>query len=296
MSETNVSIKKINFYAMLKHVLQFGNTYLDKWQRVMGLCYGTIKDNYIEIFHVIPMFHGDKCNGLFGEKEKALFEKANKSISSKKLDLVGWYHSHPGESAFMNKTDAKNHLLFQNKKKPLGICIVFDHKYLEEVSDDAQFGFKVFQLDNHELGIHSDYHECPHTLDTSVRRAPYQEVTDMIKSVQLKQPFIQEFVKPQEIESKESTTNEADILFSKIRSKSFEKSISPSLKEFLAETLDVAKQTPIYLINTMEKMKDAFKHGLKRFKEEYQNTLLSAISDVENALGIEELYNDEETE
>jgi proteasome lid subunit RPN8/RPN11 len=277
------------YYQMLKHVLQYGNTYLETSEAVLGMCYGTITENKIVLKHVIPIKHGKDCDILFTSQDKTIINNANRSVRTKKLKPIGWYHSHPNGSTYMDKIDIKNQLFFQKEQTPYMFCIVFDHTYLDDNLGDAPFGFKLFQLDHYKLGIHSDYHECNYDIEIDPNVNPYTEIDSIIAKIQSNQPYITELSdRYKKSPSKKKKTEKIQGVKSLSKKNLL---TSTSLISFFAMTSNSTMVGPLIFIETLNEMKEAIKHGINRFKEDMEKRIQEIFTEIELCMEQPEIFN-----
>lgn len=144
---------KIQFKAYIKmalHALKYANSKIrkDKWVEIIGLLTGYIenKDNPLTclvITDAYPIGHGTNVNAWIRNPQShvKVYQKLKGEI------ILGWYHSHPGYSPFMSKTDYQTQVRYQKlgSKSPYEapIALVLDHTQISKKS----YGFKIFRLD-----------------------------------------------------------------------------------------------------------------------------------------------------
>ncbi|TFF98682.1 MAG: hypothetical protein EU547_00770 [Promethearchaeota archaeon] len=192
-----VKIKPKAYYKMLVHVLRFGSRVREqgKYKEVMGILVGHLEGKEdVEIKNVIiddaiPISHGGSIEVQFAPEDYAKFSMIDEQLANKNLFSVGWYHSHPNLGIFFSGTDIVNQLGWQTQWNPSGIGIVFDHTYLDNEND---LGFRTFRLDDPSKGTSSGYHEVHTIVEPPNSISFYENIINLIHSVQTKEPPILE--------------------------------------------------------------------------------------------------------
>ncbi len=181
-------IKPKAYYKMLVHVLRFGADDLPKkqWKEVMGTLIGKVENNNPVVYDAVPMTHGGRIEVEWSEEQYAAQSEIDQQIAKEGYFAVGWYHSHPGMTAFLSAADKKNHLFFQTVN-PRAVAIVWDHQMLVD-----GIGFNAFRLNNLAAGVSSDFKPIPIEVEKLNNNEIFKWIADMLNRVHRKDPFIEE--------------------------------------------------------------------------------------------------------
>lgn len=173
---------------MLIHVLRFGADDLPKkqWKEVMGTLIGKVENNNPVVYDAVPMTHGGRIEVEWSEEQYAAQSEIDQQIAKEGFFAVGWYHSHPGMTAFLSAADKKNHLFFQTVN-PRAVAIVWDHQMLVD-----GIGFDAFRLSNLAMGVNSDFKPVPIEVVKLSDNEIFKWFAEVLNRVHRKDPFIEE--------------------------------------------------------------------------------------------------------
>ncbi|GAB4318131.1 MAG: hypothetical protein Kow0069_21170 [Promethearchaeota archaeon] len=196
VDNAKVIIRAKAYLRILKHALRWGSNALDRssYKECMGMLIGElgegpgpIKD--VIVHDAVPISHGGKVEVSFAPEDYVSFSYVDADFSEQGLFTVGWYHTHPGLTAFLSDVDVRNQLGFQTPN-PSAIALVFDHTYLQE---EGNLGFKIFRLDDPSAGFASEYHEVDWVVEAPDSFGFFHEgIKDVIEAVQSRSPVILE--------------------------------------------------------------------------------------------------------
>ncbi|MHA1229275.1 MAG: hypothetical protein ACTSPQ_01385 [Candidatus Helarchaeota archaeon] len=160
---------------ILASAIRFANFGIIKedWGEVYGLLQGKIENNEVIITDAIPFTHTEKDESQlflkvgFGPEDYVAAAELSEKIAPE--FFVGWYHSHPGIDLFLSDFDNETQLGYQNQN-PDAIALVVDpfivirnplsgNQMNIERLDEKIFGFKIFRLENLDLGTESGFYE-----------------------------------------------------------------------------------------------------------------------------------------
>jgi proteasome lid subunit RPN8/RPN11 len=161
----------------------------------MGMLMGTLgqkRGNLYDLVVVdaIPITHGGHIEVAFKDEDYVSFTEVDSEYQKKGIFNIGWYHSHPGLTAFLSSTDVLNHIGFQTTN-PSAIAIVWDHQLLEE---DNHAGFECFRLTELSKLAHSDYRDVKYEVQPPDDYIYYKSaIVDVITNMKSgKPPMLEE--------------------------------------------------------------------------------------------------------
>ncbi|TFG28876.1 MAG: hypothetical protein EU532_04380 [Promethearchaeota archaeon] len=187
--QVKVYISKEAFRNMITHVLRFGNLALENSVEVMGICLGKSQSNGKEIFltNAIPVSHGTQISNGFTQQDLDSFKKIEAHYINQNLQIIGWYHSHPGWGLFFSDIAIKNHRNFQNDETPYGFCIVFDHTLMGK---DDNLGFEIYRLDEYLDPMNKEHHSVLFELETPKSFEYFKWIQKFVEDIQKKEPIL----------------------------------------------------------------------------------------------------------
>ncbi|MHA1269522.1 MAG: hypothetical protein ACTSPY_07010 [Candidatus Helarchaeota archaeon] len=289
---------------ILASAIRFANFALLKedWGEVYGLLQGKIEDNKVIVTDAIAFTHTIK-------DESELFLKvgfgpedyvAAAELSEKILPefFVGWYHSHPGIDLFLSDFDNETQLGYQNQN-PYAIALVVDpiliikNNNLDQQNfispNENLFGFKIFRLENIELGTESKFYEVKWSFNGDISKIK-KEIDFLIDAIPKYLPAMnleKRLIKFVE-QNKKKVQNQFYSLFDYIdqfsksekkkRKEIFEKRY-PELQNVINNLISTIK-TRIYLLDFLEYKEYEIK---ERFTQEFKD-LLNYICELNDKL------------
>jgi hypothetical protein len=299
-NQENVIIKKEAFRNMLTHVLRFGSTALEKNKEVMGVCLGNFQatEGKVIIENAIPVMHGTPVSVGFSKTEIELIKQIENQY---KKSLVGWYISRPGWGLDFTDITIANHQYFQNEKFPQGVCIVFDHTLL---GLGGEFGFEIFRLDdymNKEKYSSISYKiEVPSTLEyfkwiqkfmedfqkkNPILIKEVNEIADTIPGElqeipvsETEEQIEEEIEKYPEINSIISGFTQGSERFSEV----FVNTFQYQFGNWINELEQGSSRGTEYIVNSVDKMKQAIVAGLLKVSGWFKKTLNTKVYDFKN--------------
>ncbi len=186
--EGKIKIKKEAFRNMITHVLRFGNEALDESVEVMGICIGKLNDKDIDLINAIPITHGKKISIGFNSDDYNTFSEIENRYASKKMNIVGWYSSHPGWGLFFSDSAIKtHHSFFQNEQKPYGFYVVFDHTLMGK---EGNLGFEIYRLNDSSDDKNNEYHKVEYELEFPSTLDYFKWVQKLVEDTQKKAPIL----------------------------------------------------------------------------------------------------------
>ena len=158
------------YQTIVLHATRYANSKqaIDTWKEIMGLLVGKIEGEDVVVEKAFPMAHGSSVEVEFTDEHYVRSATIDSLAAERGMFIVGWYHSHPGLSLFFSSTDIKNQLGYQGQN-PKAIGLVFDHtlvgKPSEKSNEEFHPGFRIFKLDDPNLGTMSDFHEIEYEIE-----------------------------------------------------------------------------------------------------------------------------------
>ncbi|MHA2224561.1 MAG: Mov34/MPN/PAD-1 family protein [Candidatus Hodarchaeales archaeon] len=146
---------KIHLKAYIRlalHALKYANVNISQkdWVEVIGLLTGYIENEDTPLACLIvtdayPIGHGTNVNAQIQDPQSMV--RVYQNASNTGSMILGWYHSHPGYTAFMSQTDYETQVRYQrlgskNSQLTAPIALVIDPT---EISNRS-YGFKIFRL------------------------------------------------------------------------------------------------------------------------------------------------------
>ena len=260
-------VKPKAYYKMLLHVLRFGADDLPKkqWKEVMGTLIGKVENNNPVVYDATPMTHGGRIEVEWSEEQYAAQSEVDAETAKQNMFCVGWYHSHPGMTAFLSAADKKNHLFFQTVN-PRAVAIVWDHQMLVD-----GIGFSAFRLSNIAAGVNSDFKPVPVEVETLKDNEIFKWITEVLNRVHRKDPFIEE------------KGEMADVFeaFDVEQVSSIEVPESGDLKEFLKAISTKISNSIVANLTTIRNMKEAISNGLIRLQNWFVAQQRESMGDLE---------------
>jgi len=171
------------YQTIVLHATRYANSKqaIDTWKEIMGLLVGKIEGEDVLVEKAFPMAHGSSVEVEFTDEHYVRSATIDSLAAERGMFIVGWYHSHPGLSLFFSSTDIKNQLGYQGQN-PKAIGLVFDHtlvgKPSEKPKEEKHPGFRIFKLDDPNLGTMSDFHEIEYEVE---KPEPYSFATSLAK-------------------------------------------------------------------------------------------------------------------
>lgn len=144
--ETYITVKAI--LKIASHAIKYANPNISKskWIEVIGILAGKIdkKTDLLIIEDVYPIGHGNAIHAKMDDKRnhRTGFIKAFEIIKKNKLDICGWYHSHPSYGCFMSDEDFDTQARYQ-KLWDKAVALVIDPYLI----DGTSTGFEIYQAD-----------------------------------------------------------------------------------------------------------------------------------------------------
>ncbi len=260
-------VKPKAYYKMLVHVLRFGADDLPKkqWKEVMGTLIGKVENNNPIVYDAVPMTHGGRIEVEWSEEQYAAQSEIDQLIAKEGFFAVGWYHSHPGMTAFLSAADKKNHLFFQTVN-PRAVAIVWDHQMLVD-----GIGFDAFRLSNLAMGVNSDFKPVPIEVAKLSDNDIFKWIVDVLNRVHRKDPFIEE---KGEI---------ADVFesFDVEQMTSIEIPESGDPKELMKAVASKVSNAIVANLTTIRNMKEVITNGLIRLQNWFVAQQKDSMGDVE---------------
>ncbi len=144
--ETYITIKAT--LKIASHAIKYANPNIPKsnWIEVIGILAGKIdkKTGLLIIEDAYPVGHGNAIHAKMDDKRnrRTGFIKAFEIIKKNKLDICGWYHSHPCYGCFMSPEDFDTQARYQ-KLWDKAVALVIDPCLI----DGTSTGFEIYQAD-----------------------------------------------------------------------------------------------------------------------------------------------------
>ncbi|GAH13036.1 unnamed protein product, partial [marine sediment metagenome] len=132
--ETYITIKAI--LKLASHAIKYANSKIlkSKWIEVIGILAGKIdkKTGLLIIEDAYPIGHGNDIHAKMDDRRnrRTGFIKAFEIIKKNKLDICGWYHSHPSFGCFMSPEDFDTQARYQ-KLWDKAVALVIDPSLIE---------------------------------------------------------------------------------------------------------------------------------------------------------------------
>ncbi|NHI91444.1 MAG: hypothetical protein EAX96_03005 [Candidatus Lokiarchaeota archaeon] len=186
------------YQTIVLHATRFANEKIpiDSWKEIYGFLIGTIEGDDVIAEKAIPMAHGSSVEVEFTDEHYVRSATIDSMAAERGQFIVGWYHSHPGLSLFLSSTDIKNHLAYQ-QPNPKSVALVFDHTLLGKKSnkdgEELHPGFRVFKLDDPNLGTMSDFHEFDYEIEKPSETSFAQSLAGLSAKQTARTPLMPEY-------------------------------------------------------------------------------------------------------
>ncbi|MHA1893857.1 MAG: Mov34/MPN/PAD-1 family protein [Candidatus Helarchaeota archaeon] len=186
------------YKTIVLHATRFANSKvpIDNWKEIYGFLIGKVEGEDVIVENAVPMAHGSSVEVEFTDEHYVRSATIDSMAAERGLFIVGWYHSHPGLSLFLSSTDIKNHLAYQ-QPNPKSVALVFDHTLVGKKSDkeNEEFhpGFRIFKLDDPNLGTMSDFHEIEYEIEKPTELSFAQTLASLSEKATARSPLMPEY-------------------------------------------------------------------------------------------------------
>ncbi len=193
-----VKISLESYQTIVLHATRYANSKqpIDSWKEIMGLLVGKIEGEDVIVEKAFPMAHGSSVEVEFTDEHYVRSATIDSLAAERGMFIVGWYHSHPGLSLFFSSTDIKNQLGYQGQN-PKAIGLVFDHtlvgKPSEKPNEEKHPGFRIFKLDDPNLGTMSDFHEIEYEIEKPKAHSFAESLSKLSEQATIRAPLMPEY-------------------------------------------------------------------------------------------------------
>ena len=153
-----IQVSRSAFSDMLKHAVRYYHIEHQS-QEVGGLLIGSLQqDGKLLIKKAVPVCEGSAVEVDISTKAPTVFEQLYADGVLKEDEgefLGGWYHSHPGYSLFLSKTDVETHWNSFQSRNRYSVAIVLDPSLSPE---SCIAGFRVTE-DMKTVKVHLGFSE-----------------------------------------------------------------------------------------------------------------------------------------